>query len=76
MMHWKSGLEYTVSGDNIDGFIVTVDTGVTNLDAVKDDAATTTSVNESDNGTESSNTEETETVGEPEENMDAETDTE
>ena len=71
-----SGLEYTVSGDNIDGFIVTVDTGVTNLDAVKDDAATTTSVNESDNGTESSNTEETETVGEPEENMDAETDTE
>lgn len=28
-------LEYTISGNNIDGFLVTVDTGVTNLDAAE-----------------------------------------
>ncbi len=68
------GLEYTISGDNMDGFIVTVDTGVTNLDAVKDDVVTTTTVDESDDSTESSDIgeTETETEAEPEENADTE----
>lgn len=66
-------LEYTISGNNIDGFIVTVDTGVTNLDAVEKESATT-STEENTDDTENSAASEAET--ELEEETDGEAATE
>ena len=40
--------EYTVSGNNVDGFIITVDTGVTNLDEAETKTTTTTATSDSE----------------------------
>ncbi len=68
-------VEYTISGNNIDGFIVTIDTGVTNLDAVEKESATTNTEENTDD-TENSDTGELETATEPEEDVDGEVETE
>lgn len=60
-------LEYMISGNNVDGFIVTVDTGVTNLDAVKEEP---TAADTED--TESWEINEVESVTEPEQDVDTE----
>ena len=48
--------EYTVSGNNVDGFIITVDTGVTNLDEAEAKTTTTTATSDSED-TETTETE-------------------
>ncbi|MDD7295604.1 MAG: D-alanyl-D-alanine carboxypeptidase family protein, partial [Oscillospiraceae bacterium] len=68
-------LEYMISGNNVDGFIVTVDTGVTNLDAVKEEP-TTADTEESTEDAESWDAGEAETATEPEEDVDWDAETE
>ena len=48
--------EYTVSGNNVDGFIITVDTGVTNLDEAETKTTTTTATSDGED-TETTETE-------------------